>query len=74
MHLFILLDIKVILKNVGNQTFSGLQWLPYLFIFFLLSKSVGTSNSLVTNFLQNVLFCVKHDNKINTGLVKHDSE
>ncbi len=71
MSFFLLLNIKVILKNVGNQTVAGPKGLPY---FFLLSKSVRTSNSLVTHILQNILFCVQHKKEINTGLVQHDSE
>ncbi len=48
---------KVILKNVGNQTVAGSHWRPYEKK--LLWKSVGTSNSLVTNILQNIVFCVE---------------
>ncbi len=44
-----------ILKNVGNQTVAVPHWLP--FFVFLLSKSVGTSNCLVTHILQNIFFC-----------------
>ncbi len=53
-----------ILKNVGNQTVAGSQWLPYFFsptikVLKLENlKSVGTSNWLVTHILQNILFCV----------------
>ncbi len=32
----------------------------------------GTSKSLVTNILQNVLFCVKQKKEINTGLKQHE--
>ncbi len=56
--IFILvLNTKYILKNVGNQTVAGPP------VTFFLSKSVGTSNCLITNILQNILFCVQHKNK-----------
>ncbi len=48
-----------ILKNVGNQIVADPQLLP----FFFLSKSVWTSNCLVTHILQNIFFCVQHKNK-----------
>ncbi len=59
LYIFILvLNTKEdILKNVGNQTVAGPQWLPYILFY---KKSVGTSNCLVTNILQNIFFCV-HD-------------
>ncbi len=43
-------------------------------IFFFLSKSMWTSNCLVTHVLQNTLFCVQHKKEMNTGLGQHTSE
>ncbi len=40
----------------------------YIVFFFLLSKSMGTSNCLVTHILQNIFFCVQHKKEIHTGL------
>ncbi len=42
--------------------------------FFLLSKSMWTSNCLVSHILQNVFLCVQHNKQINTGLGQHASE
>ncbi len=70
MSSFLLLNIKVILKKVGNQTAAGPQWLPYFF--FPTIKVSGDSNCLVTHILQNILFCVQDKKEIN--LVQHASE
>ncbi len=44
-------------------------------VFFLfLSKSMWTSNCLVTHVLQNTLFCVQHKKEMNPGLGQHVSE
>jgi len=43
-------------------------------IFFLLWKSMGTSNCLVTHILQNIFFYVQQKKEINTGMEQHYSE
>ncbi len=54
MNGFVLLNTKEdILKNVGNGVFLGT--IDFHNIFFLLWKSMVPQNSLVTNFLQNIL-------------------
>jgi len=46
---------------------------PYIF-FVLLWKSMATVKCLVTNILQNILFCVQHKKDIHTGLEQLEGE
>ncbi len=64
-------ECKCYFEEQGN---SNSCWSSVTSIFFLLSKSMWTSNCLLTQTHQNILFCVQHKKEINTGLVQHESE
>ncbi len=69
MTYFLLLNTKEdILKNVG-----GSHWLP-LYGGEILWKSMATSNCLVNNILQNILFCVQQNKGIHAGLEQQKDE
>ena len=42
--------------------------------FFLLWKSMGSISRLVTNFLQNIFFCVQQKKESHTGFEQHEGE
>ncbi len=54
-------------EECGKQSSSGAPLTSIVF-FFLLWKSMVPQNSLVTNFLQNILLCVQQNKDIHTGL------
>ncbi len=56
---------------VDNQTVFGAIYFHRLF-FFILWKSVATSNCLITNILQNIFFYVQL--KKEAGLEQHEVE
>ncbi len=58
-------------NNVGNQTAC---WQPLMYGEKMLWKSMATSNSLVTNILQNIFFCVQQMKENHTGLEQHEGE
>ncbi len=55
-----------ILKNIGNQ----IDLVPIDFYYMDKKFNVinGNKNSLVTNILQNIFFCVLHKKESHTGL------
>lgn len=54
-----------IFKNVGNPS----DWSPLTFkVFFILRKSMGTSNCLVTHIFQNIFLYVQQKTETHTGL------
>ncbi len=54
-------------EECGKQSSSGAPLTSIVFVF-LLWKSLVPQNSLVTNFLQNIFFCVRQNKDIHTGL------
>jgi len=44
------------------------QGMDSIDFFFLLWKSMGSINCLVTDILQNIFFCVQQKKEIHTGL------
>ncbi len=68
MNVFILLNTEGdILKNVGNRAVLGTIDFKSIF-FLLLWKSMVPQNSLITNFLHNIFFCIQQNKDIHTGL------
>ncbi len=61
------------LTNVGNQT-DCWQPLTYMGGEEMLCKSMDTSNFLVTNIVQNIVFCVQQMKENHTGLEQHAGE
>ncbi len=61
------------LTNVGNQT-ACWQPLTYMGGEEMLCKSMDTSNFLVTNIVQNIVFCVQQMKENHTGLEQHEGE
>jgi len=58
-------------KNVTEQLMDPTDFHS---IFFLLCKSVGSINCLVTDILQNILFCVQQMKEVHTGLKQLEGE
>ncbi len=47
------------LKNVGNQTVDGSHWFPWYEKNVMQYNTMATMNCLVSNNLQNIVFCVQ---------------
>ncbi len=60
-------------EECGKQSSSGAPLTSIVF-FFLLRKSMVPQNRLVINFLQNILFFVRQNKEIHTGLELLESE
>ncbi len=54
-------------EECGKQSSSGAP-LTFIVFFFPTMEVKGAPNSLVTNFLQNIILCVRQNKDIHTGL------
>ncbi len=61
-------------EECGKQSSSGAPLTFIVLVFFLLWKSMVPQNSLVTNFVQNILLCVQQNKDIHTALKQLEGE